>query len=40
MFDSIKPSSDYLKSYELVMILNPDSTLDQQKRFEKKQSDY
>lgn len=28
---TIKPSTDYLKSYELVVILDPDTTNDQQK---------
>jgi small subunit ribosomal protein S6 len=31
MSESIKPSSDYLKSYELVAILSPDASVDQQK---------
>lgn len=31
MSDTIKPSTDYLKSYELVAILSPDATSDQQK---------
>jgi small subunit ribosomal protein S6 len=31
MLENIKSSSDYLRSYELVAILDPDSSLDQQK---------
>jgi small subunit ribosomal protein S6 len=31
MLENVKPSTEYLKSYEQITILNPDATLDQQK---------